>query len=252
MSSHTEHLSRWVYEGVWGILADWFRVPRQPPTLPAHDGETLEVFRPAEGFLRYLKLQFWILFLLIDAGIAALWLAIFVAAPIVGAMLFVPALLIAIVPDLIAYIAIHLRYDSTWYVVSARSLRIRRGIWVIHETTITFENVQNIAVAQGPVQRWYGIADLSVKTAGGGGGSPHGEGAAHMSNAHRGLIEGVANAAWIRDLLLNKVRCSRSAGLGDEQTSGGECWGWTPEHLAALRDIRDAVQSLSRKHAITK
>jgi uncharacterized membrane protein YdbT with pleckstrin-like domain len=43
-----------------------------------------------------------------------------------------------------AYIAIHLRYDTTWYVHGDRSLRIRRGIWVIHETTLTFENIQNV------------------------------------------------------------------------------------------------------------
>ena len=47
--------------------------------------------------------------------------------------------------------------------------RIRRGIWIIHETTITFENVQNVVVQQGPLQRWYGIANVLIETAGGGG-----------------------------------------------------------------------------------
>ena len=65
--------------------------------------------------------------------------------------------------------AMHLRYDTTWYVLTNRSLRIRRGIWMIHETTITYENVQNVSVNQGPLQRIFGIADVLVQTAGGGG-----------------------------------------------------------------------------------
>ena len=41
------------------------------------------------------------------------------------------------------------------------------------ETTITFENIQNVTVQQGPLQRLFGIADVRVDTAGGGGGGPH-------------------------------------------------------------------------------
>ena len=76
--------------------------------------------------------------------------------------------MILVAPDVIAYVAIHLRYDTTWYVLTDRSLRIRRGIWIIHETTISFENVQNVEVRQGPLQRYFGIADVIVQTAGGG------------------------------------------------------------------------------------
>lgn len=68
-----------------------------------------------------------------------------------------------ILPDVVAYVAIHLRFDTTWYVMTERSLRIRRGIWVLHETTITFENVQNVVVNQGPVQRFFGIANVVWK-----------------------------------------------------------------------------------------
>ena len=70
-----------------------------------------------------------------------------------------------------------------------------------------------------------------------------------MASAHQGLIEGVANATHIRDLLLNRIRGSRSAGLGDEESGNSEmCSRWTPEHVAVLRDIRDAVRSLSTQY----
>jgi membrane protein YdbS with pleckstrin-like domain len=78
------------------------------------------------------------------------------------------ALVVIVLPDIIAYVAIHLRYDTTWYVLSSRSLRIRRGVWVIHETTLTFENIQNVSVDSGPLEQWFGIANVMVDTAGGG------------------------------------------------------------------------------------
>jgi membrane protein YdbS with pleckstrin-like domain len=131
--------------------------------------------------------------------------------------------------------------------VSDRTLRIRRGIWLLHETTITYENIQNIRVSQGPLQRWYGIGDVLVETAGGGGGGAEG-GAGIM---HRGLIEGVDNANEIRDLILGHLRKTRTAGLGDElavdgldrEHSGGS---WSPEQMTILREIREAAQLLAR------
>jgi membrane protein YdbS with pleckstrin-like domain len=242
MNQRAVNLAEGVYARVWRILTVLFKVPRQPPHLPVAEGEQTDSFRPAQGFLQYLKLQFWILLVLIDVLILVFWIGITVAVPVVGIILAIPALILAVVPDIVAYVAIHLRYDTTWYVVSPRSLRIRRGIWVIHETTITFENVQNVAVRQGPLQRWFGISNLLVETAGGGGASPH-EG---TTNAHRGLIEGVANADQIRDLLLARLSRSRRAGLGDEgeeQATHGCAAAWTSEHKRVLRDIRDSLRA---------
>ncbi len=246
MTRRTEHLTKWVYQGIWGVLTQWFRVPREPPTLPVQGGETVESFRPAEGFLRYLKLEFWIFLVLIDVAIGVAWVVTTILAPVVGILLALPAVILAVVPDVVAYIAIHLRYDTTWYVVSDRSLRIRRGIWIIHETTITFENVQNVSVSQGPLQRWFGIANVLVETAGGGGHAQQGSHGGQTAAAHQGLIEGIADAQRIRDLLLKRLRRSRSAGLGDEAADHAETRpAWSPEHLAALRGIRDAVRTLA-------
>ena len=241
MSQRVENISKRIYGTTWEVLSGVFKVPQTPPHLPVPFGETVESFRPAEGFLRYLKLQFWLGLLLIDVLILIAWIAIMVAAPIVGVILAIPALALAVLPDIVAYVAIHLRFDTTWYVMSPHSLRLRRGIWVIHETTITFENVQNVTVRQGPLQRWYGIADVLVETAGGGGGDSHpSKGGSGI--AHRGLIEGVADAERIRDLLLTRLRQSKHAGLGDERPTPMARRMWTPEHRQALREIRDALR----------
>lgn len=236
--------SRWIYRGVWGVLVRWFRVPEHPPELPCLPGDSLESFRPAEGFLRYLKLQFWLGFVVLGGFACFAWFAILAASPVAGLIAALP--LAALVAALAAafYLAIHLRFDTTWYVMTGRSLRIRRGIWVIHETTITFENVQNVEIDQGPLQRWFGIADIRVDTAGGS--QPQQSNQAGTAAAgHRGLIEGVRDAARIRDLILVRLRRSRTAGLGDEHGADlAANWGWTSAQLAVLREIRDAALAL--------
>ncbi len=241
MNDRIERASQWFYSGVWGVMTRWFRVPDRPPALPTLDQDTAESFQPARGFLKYLKLQFWIGLALINLIVLVFWLVLAVNEPKIGLLSALPALFLLIVPDILVYLALHLRYDTTWYVMTNRSLRIRRGIWIIHETTITFENVQNVTVRQGPLQRWYGIADVLIETAGGGGVQP--QAPTSGSASHCGLIEGVADAHRIRDLLLARLRQSRSAGLGDESTPADANNRWTPAHLAVLRDIRDLVAS---------
>ena len=243
MSERIEQVSKWFYRGLWGVLTRWFRVPDRPPTLPAISGESITAFQPDVGFVRYLLVPFWIGLMLFDGMVFVGWLAIMIASPLWGMILVVPALIIAIVPDIIAYLAIHLRFDTTWYVMSDRSLRIRRGIWVIHETTLTFENVQNVTVRQGPLQRYFGIANLLVETAGGGQPQPGSQGM-QTTASHRGLIEGVANAQRIRDLIMMRLRLSRTTGLGDELDVQGREPVWTETHLLALREIRDAVRAI--------
>ena len=248
MNAGVERAAEWIYRGVWRVLAEWFKVPHEPPTLPTRPGDHLDRFRPAPGYLRYLKLYFWVGLVVVDLVLTILWLASFAISPMLGAILAVPYLVVAILPDVVAYVAIHLRYDTMWYVLSDRSVRIRRGIWVITETTITFENVQDVKIQQGPVQRLYGISDIIIQTAGGGGGGGGEHGSA--GSTHVGRIEGVADAPQIRDLIMSRVRRSRTAGLGDEHASADAPHprivqpAWSPAHLEALREIRHALRRL--------
>ncbi|MFO0872725.1 MAG: PH domain-containing protein [Phycisphaerales bacterium] len=235
MTQLTENASRRIYGELWSMLVAWFRVPGSPPTLPVREGDHIESFRPAEAWLRYLKLWFWIGLLPLDIAIAVGWIALMFARPWLGVLLFAPALIVAVVPDVLVYIGLHLRYDTTWYVMTDRSLRIRTGIWTIREMTITFENVQNVSVSSGPVQRAFGIADVVVETAGGG--SPSAKGAQSLSHAAR--IEGIADAERIRSTILARVKASRSAGLGDDPLHGRTAF--TAEHVEALREIRDLL-----------
>jgi membrane protein YdbS with pleckstrin-like domain len=234
--SRLEQTSAWLYRGIWGVLTQWFRVPAEPLSLPVTAGERLESFRPSEGFLRYLKFRFWVALFAVDTALTVGWIILTLARPTLALWLAPVALAVIVLPDIVAYVAIHLRYDTTWYVLTRRSLRIRRGIWVIHETTITFENIQNVSVDSGPLERWFGIANVVVDTAGGGP-SKDSEGKS-SSNPHRGIIEGIENAGEIRNLILNRLKLSRSSGLGDELS---DKHGLGPQHVAVLREIRDSL-----------
>ena len=248
MSRPADVAAAWIYRGVWASVVAVFRVPADPPTLPAV-GEAVRSLRPAPGFLRYLKFFFWLLLIPGDLIPVVAWVALSARFPAISVALVVPLLIVMIAPDVIAYVAIHLRYDTTWYVLTDRSLRIRRGVMLIRETTISFENVQNVEVRQGPLQRFFAIADVVVQTAGGGGRVKTSHGA-EAPNLHVGILQGLDDAEIVRDLILDCVNRSRSTGLGDDHPTGPAsahgrtASGLSPAHLAVLRDIRDAARRL--------
>ncbi len=269
MSTWSEEWSARMFHGTWRWIAPWLRVPTDVPTMPigrrkrdaiddgASPANDIETFKPADGFLRYLKFWFWLLFWPMDVALLVLWIALgswnvwiaLAAAPLI--------IVLMVVPDLIVFVAIHLRYEATWYVMTDRAIRIRRGIWIIRETTISFENVQNVMVRQGPVQRHYGISNVIIETAGSGGASTGKHGGTGGMN--QGIIEGISDAARIRDVILRRLRESKFAGLGDEEQKIAAARGATPDrqstaagrqrsrfspaHVALLREIRDLVRS---------
>ena len=233
MSARVEHAAAVVYQGIWAVLAGWFRVPTEAPDLPAVDGREPERFRPSPGYLAYLKFMFWLFLLIVDIAIVGTWVVVVIVEPWLGALLFVPMLALAIMPDVVAYIALRLRYDTMWYVMNERSIRIRRGIWIIQETTITFENIQNVLVTQGPLQRWFGIASVVIQTAGAGA-------AGRIRRSRRalalGLIEGVADAR-AAGLVSGEDEGGPRRGLGDDRAGETHRHAagrpWTPAHLDA-------------------
>jgi uncharacterized membrane protein YdbT with pleckstrin-like domain len=77
---------------------------------------------------------------------------------------------------------------------------------------MSFANIQQVDVSQGPLQRLLGLANVKVKSAGGGTGH---EGKEESDDMHTGLFHSVTNASEIRDLILERLRRFREAGLGD-------------------------------------
>ncbi len=113
----------------------------------------------------------------------------------------------------ITYMMRRLDYELRWYIVTDRSLRIRTGLVRLQESTMSFANLQQVEVKQGPLQRLLGMADVHVQSAGGGDHDPqHGQAG---DSLHTGIFHCVDNATEIRDLILDRLRYFRQAGLGD-------------------------------------
>jgi uncharacterized membrane protein YdbT with pleckstrin-like domain len=120
---------------------------------------------------------------------------------------------------------VKLDYDMRWYIVTDRSVRIREGVWKVSEMTLTFANVQEVSIRQGPIQRLLGISDLRVRNAGGGNAAAGGRQGEHdKADSHTGYFRGVDNSEEIRDLVLDRLRKLKDAGLGD------------PDQAAAARE----------------
>lgn len=207
-------------ENLRAAFLRFMRLPPEPAP-PAGSPDSIKIFRAAKNYFRF-KLFLWgafqcvhvaplafgglILFgILKDLPPVELWVI----------TVWVVAGIIFLIQLPFSYLVVRFDYELRWYIVTDRSLRLRYGIQWVREMTMTFANIQQITVHQGPVQRLLGIADLKVQTAGGGGGviSPHsGVGREQMHVAH---FRGVDNAVEIRDLILDRLRKFRDTGLGD-------------------------------------
>ena len=145
---------------------------------------------------------------------------------------------IFLVQMVITYAIVRLEFEQHWYIVTDRSLRIRTGILRLQESTMSFANIQQVEIRQGPLQRLLGLADVCVRSAGGGdpvaGPKGHGE----EASLHLGVFEGVTNAVEIRDLVIERLRRFREAGLGDPEDAraAGAAPYPAPSHDSALSD----------------
>jgi uncharacterized membrane protein YdbT with pleckstrin-like domain len=218
-----------------------------PPTPAPPPGSPPRVFRAAPNFFK-LKLLRWAVTQL-GAVIGIIWAVSFFemlenrGLPSTAIMLlrFGEYLAIAglVLNAAVGWFLVRLDFELRWYMLSDRAIRIREGITTIREKTIALANIQNIAVQQGPLQRYLGIADVEVRTAGGGGGQTEGGKKGHTGDPmHVAYFRGVANAEQIRDLLREGVRRQRDTGLGDPDEAA---------HAAAPGDVHEAVAEVLRE-----
>ena len=240
-------------------LCAYLKVPPEP-AVPAGAPGSARTFHAAPGFYHY-RLIHWGLSqigaaigLLVGLSVAGLvpdasflglslstvlgWLEVLAVA---GFLLQLP----------LGPVLVKLDYEMRWYIVTDRSLRIREGILRVREQTMTFSNIQNLSIQQGPVQRLFGIQDLKVRTAGGGE-SAETDHAKHapQESMHVGVFRGVEDASAIRDAILAHLKAKRDTGLGEPEPAAPREASSSPQALRALaeaaRDLRDEAAALRR------
>ncbi len=235
-------------DGVTRLL----KIPPEPED-PMGDHARLKVFNASPNYYRYKLLGFKI-----GTAVSGVVFGVMAAAMVIAGLhigswgfLLLPAglllLAILVVSAVFNYVKIRLDYETRWYKLTDRSLRVREGVVNVHEMTMTFDNIQNISVNQGPLQRYFNIADVQVDSAGGGG-AGQSQQAGSIFNMHQVFFRGVDNAEEIRQLILDRLKRLKTSGLGDadEDAPTDDAPSSDADVAAILKEIRQEAALFRR------
>lgn len=178
-----------------------------PPHLP--EGSSLvRSLKPSEQWLayRYLQTLFGFLNQFIGVGIAVIALV----AKLKGWGMLVALGLFAVEGFIIglALVTTRVDFELRHYLVGDRSLRVAQGAWKREEVTLSYANVQNIEVNQGPLERLFGFKSLTISTAGA-------DTTPGAENSHLVTLVGLREADELRALILGMLHQQRDTGLGE-------------------------------------
>ena len=133
----------------------------------------------------------------------------------------------------IALIPLYFKYETLRYRFDDEGVSMSWGILWRREVYLTYRRIQDIHLTRNIVQRWMGLATVSIQTAAG-------------SALPEMSIEGILQAAELRDFLYSKMRkgepsshAPAAAGVGAAEP--------TDEGLVLLRDIRDGLRTLAAR-----
>ena len=232
------------------LVLKLMRVPAEPQP-PDGSADSVRIFRAGRNYYRWLMVQWAAAQFLVVLGVVITFLSSKSVLPKlpgwakiiwlgVEGVVEISALAFIVV----SYCVVRLNYELHWYIVTDRSLRIRSGIWSVAELTMTFANIQNIRVNAGPLQTYLGLADVVISSAGGG---------QHQSpglSPHLACFSGVDNAQQLRDLITERLRQYRDAGLGDpERPTHASSTVSSHQDEAAAQRVLDEVRQLRQSLA---
>lgn len=144
------------------------------------------------------------------------------------ALLTLPAFPVTMVVLYIKYRTMRFRFDE-------EGIWKRQGLLWRHETNVAYRRIQDIHLTSGIIQRWLGLATVSIQTAGG-------------SSTAEVTIEGVLEAEALRDYLYTRMRGVREGAHAAPHVPKGTGAGEThDEALALLTEIRDSLRQLEAR-----
>lgn len=126
------------------------------------------------------------------------------------------------------------KYETLRYKFDEKGISMSWGILFRREILLTYRRIQDIHVTRNILQRWLGLATVSIQTASG------------SANAEMN-IDGILEAEPLRDFLYAKMRGAK--GLDDDH---GEAHAVAAapdgdETLRLLREIRDAMRTVAER-----
>jgi putative membrane protein len=137
----------------------------------------------------------------------------------------------------VTMVTLYIKFRTLRYRFDDEGVWRRQGLLWRREVNVAYRRIQDIHLTNGLIQRWLGLATVSIQTAAG-------------SATPEVTIEGVLEAEALRDYLYTKMRgvrdgSSRAASHDDTGSLGIAA---TPdETLALLTDIRDSLRRLDER-----
>lgn len=130
----------------------------------------------------------------------------------------------------LAFLAYYCRYRTLRYALDDEGVSMSVGVFFKREVNTAYRRIQDIHVSRGIVQRWLGLATVSIQTASG-------------SAMPEIVIEGVTDADGLRDFLYQRMRGAK--GLGESAGPSLLAVANSPadEALRLLEQIRDLLAS---------
>lgn len=137
-------------------------------------------------------------------------------------------------------VANRLDYELRHYLVGDKSLRVSHGAILRREVTLSYANIQNVEITQGPIESLFKIKTLIISTAGGS--------ATPGINPHQARLEGLTAADEVKALILGMLKHQKDAGLGEPSEiahSGGLDAAALEEVRTAALNLRNVAESLA-------
>ncbi|MBN1209958.1 MAG: PH domain-containing protein [Myxococcaceae bacterium] len=219
------------------LITPLLKLRFEPPALP-EGSHTLRRLKPSERYLSYAYLGAFVghaaVFL---PALGVLLVAAAVSRQLVVSIIVAGLILAASLVSLaVTLVTLRVDWELRDYLIGSRSLRLRQGAIVQRELTLSYANVQNVEVNQGPIERLFGFKSLRVSTAGGG----RGKSQEHGSSSHEARLVGLEDAEAVRELILGALRQHRDSGLGEPAPEAPRT------HARLLEELRDAALTLQR------
>jgi membrane protein YdbS with pleckstrin-like domain len=219
------------------IFLPLLKLDLSAPHLP--EGSSLvRSLKPSEKWLayRYLQTLFGFLNQFVGVGIAVIALVAKFKAWGLAIALGIFAIEFFVIG--LALVTTRVDFELRHYLVGDRSIRVVQGAWTREEVTLSYANVQNLEVNQGPLERFFGFKTLTISTAGAG------ETAPGQENSHLVTLVGLQDADDLRALILGMLKQHKDAGLGEPVATVSP--GFSLQRLEELRDAAFALRDAAR------
>jgi uncharacterized membrane protein YdbT with pleckstrin-like domain len=123
--------------------------------------------------------------------------------------------------SVIVILPLFFKYETLRYKFDGEGMSMSWGILMRREIYVTYRRIQDIHLTRNLIQRWLGLATISIQTASG-------------SSSPEMSVEGILEADALRDYLYTKMRGAREH---HEEAPAPK-----DEALTLLREIRDLLK----------